>query len=199
MSAVWLLPIVTLVGEQFPLRCRYALLIIHIAAVASSTGGNIALAMQSNHRTLALVTSAFSLTMLVIGLSLALMIITIYLMRLIIHGAPGLDLILSVFVALGPLGQGGYSFLVNGQVMGQLVSIHFNDSASTIAGESIYIVCVCAAYLLWSMGVAWIVIACLSLYSRVGHNRIQVPFSVSYWGKEMNSTFRPNLTRLFLS
>ncbi|EIN11985.1 hypothetical protein PUNSTDRAFT_62362 [Punctularia strigosozonata HHB-11173 SS5] len=163
MTAVWLLPIVTLI-------------------VASSTGGNIALALLPNHHNLAVITSAFSFTMLAIGLSLALMLITIYLMRLCIHGAPDMDLILSVFVTLGPLGQGGYSLLVNGQIMGQTIVLPLGNNVSTAAGEAIYAVCVCGAYVLWSMGIAWILIACLSIYSRAARQRIRIPFSVAYWG-----------------
>jgi hypothetical protein len=37
------------------------------------------------------------------------MIFTIYLLRLIVHGPPDISLILSAFLILGPLGQGGFS------------------------------------------------------------------------------------------
>lgn len=82
MTAVWLLPVVTLV-------------------VASSTGGLVAKALISRSVTFALLTTAFSFVMVIIGLSLALMIITVYLLRLITYGTPDVTLILSSFIVLG--------------------------------------------------------------------------------------------------
>jgi tellurite resistance protein TehA-like permease len=85
MAAVWLLPVVTLV-------------------VASSTGGLIAKALHPHSVTFALLTTTFSLVMVIIGLSLALMMITVYLLRLITYGAPEFTLIVSVFIVLGRSG-----------------------------------------------------------------------------------------------
>lgn len=82
MTAVWLLPVVTLV-------------------VASSTGGLLAKALHPHSVTLALLTTTFSFVMVFIGLSLALMIITVYLLRLITYGTPDVTLILSAFIVVG--------------------------------------------------------------------------------------------------
>ena len=82
MTAVWLLPVVTLV-------------------VASSTGGLLAKALHPHSVASALLTTAFSFVMVLIGLSLALMIITVYLLRLITYGTPDITLILSAFIVLG--------------------------------------------------------------------------------------------------
>jgi len=82
MTAVWLLPVVTLI-------------------VASSTGGLMAKALHPHSTTLALLTTTFSLVMVLIGLSFALMIITVYLLRLITYGTPDITLILSAFIVLG--------------------------------------------------------------------------------------------------
>ena len=82
MTAVWLLPVVTLV-------------------VASSTGGLLAKALRPHSATSALVTTTFSFVMVLIGLSFALMIITVYLLRLITYGTPDITLILSSFIVLG--------------------------------------------------------------------------------------------------
>ncbi|KAI0081901.1 hypothetical protein K474DRAFT_1586835 [Panus rudis PR-1116 ss-1] len=163
MSAVWLLPVVTLI-------------------VASSTGGLLANALREHSHTLALVTTGFSLTMVIIGLSMALMIITIYLLRLIIHGPPDPSLILSAFVTLGPLGQGGFSLLVNGENLSHLIPLHIlNDfPQSETAGQMLFAGCFCGAYVLWSMGIAWILLAiCSILHVR---RSTQLPFSMSYWG-----------------
>jgi tellurite resistance protein TehA-like permease len=82
MTAVWLLPVVTLV-------------------VASSTGGLLAKALFPHSTTFALVTTTFSFVMVLIGLSLALMIIGIYLLRLITYGTLDAILILSAFIVVG--------------------------------------------------------------------------------------------------
>jgi len=82
MTAVWLLPVVTLV-------------------VASSTGGLLAKALHPHSVALALLTTTFSFVMVLIGLSFALMIITVYLLRLITYGTPDVTLILSAFIVLG--------------------------------------------------------------------------------------------------
>ncbi|KAI9572052.1 voltage-dependent anion channel, partial [Boletus coccyginus] len=90
MAAVWLIPVITLV-------------------VASSTGGLLSAALRSQSATLALLTTGVSFSTVIIGLSLAMMMTTVYLARLIVYGPPDANLILSAFVVLGPLGQGGYS------------------------------------------------------------------------------------------
>ncbi|KAJ7116509.1 voltage-dependent anion channel [Mycena epipterygia] len=154
ISALWLLPMVTLI-------------------VASATGSLLATSLVA-FPTCASLTTAVSFILLLMGLSLALMIITVYLMRLSIHGPLDADLILSSFIILGPLGQGGFSMLVNSQ---NLTALHLGASLSV---EVIQSVCFCVAWLLWSMGLIWLCIAFCSLYSVL--SRQSVPFSVAYWG-----------------
>ncbi|KAJ6570167.1 voltage-dependent anion channel [Mycena vulgaris] len=154
MSALWLLPVVTLI-------------------VASSTGGLLATALAA-HPTYVSLTTTVSFIMLIMGLSLALMIITVYLMRLAIHGPLDANLILSSFIILGPLGQGGFSMLVNSR---NLAKLHLGASLNTEVMQS---VCFCAAWVLWSMGLIWLCIAFCSIYSVL--RRQSVPFSVAYWG-----------------
>lgn len=163
MTAVWLLPIVTLI-------------------VASSSGGLLAEALKPHSHTLALLTSGFSLTMVIIGLSLAMMVITVYLLRLIIHGPPDPTLILSAFLVLGPLGQGGFSLLVNGQLLSELLPLHVGTDfpAAKLAGQMIFSCCFCGAYILFSMGISWILLACCSIGAVVRNTK--VPFSMAYWG-----------------
>lgn len=181
MTAVWLLPVVTLV-------------------VASSTGGLIAKALLPHSVTFALLTTAFSFVMVIIGLSLALMIITVYLLRLITYGTPDVTLILSSFIVLGqsmslhgtspiadppglgPLGQGGYSLLVNGENIAEILPLHLGSNFPFIdqAGQMIFAACFAGAFILWSMGIAWIALGVLSIFSVVRKGK--VPFSMAYWG-----------------
>ncbi len=163
MTAVWLLPVVTLI-------------------VASSTGGLLSNVIREHSHTLALVTAGFSFTMVIIGLSFAIMIITIYLLRLITSGPPDAGLILSAFVVLGPLGQGGFSLLVNGQDLSELIPLHIGADfpQSQLAGQMIFAGCFIGGYILWSMGFAWIIIACISIGHVARTNKL--PFSMAYWG-----------------
>ena len=181
MTAVWLLPVVTLV-------------------VASSTGGLVAKALHPHSVTFALITTTFSFVMVIIGLSLSLMIITVYLLRLITYGAPDVTLILSVFIVvgksrtfhgmspiadppgLGPLGQGGYSLLVNGENIAELLPLHFGNQFpfTDQVGQMIFAVCFAGSFVLWSMAIAWITLGVLSIFAVVRKGK--VPFSMAYWG-----------------
>ncbi|KAJ6544067.1 voltage-dependent anion channel [Mycena capillaripes] len=155
MSALWLLPVVTLI-------------------VASSTGGLLATAL-AHHPTFASLTTAVSFTMLLIGLSFGLMILTVYLMRLVVYGPPDSSVIFSSFIILGPLGQGGYSMLVNSKNLAQIPVL--SPSLSPAAIEA---VCFCAAWALWSVGLIWLCIGLCSIGSVAC--RESLPFSVAYWG-----------------
>ncbi|OJA17416.1 hypothetical protein AZE42_12136, partial [Rhizopogon vesiculosus] len=101
-TTLWLLPFITLI-------------------VASTTGGLLSTALKAQSTKFAILTASFSLTMAIIGLSLAFMITTIYFARLVIYGPPEKPHVLSAFVILGPLGQGGYSLLINGQNLSEIL------------------------------------------------------------------------------
>lgn len=165
MAAVWLLPVVPLV-------------------VASSTGGLLATALKQHSSTLSLVTTAFSFSMLAMGLAFALMMITIYLLRLIIRGVPDPGLVLSAFIVLGPLGQGGFSLLVNGTAISELLPLHVGSDfpQTALAGQMIFATCFCGAYALWSVGIAWVVVAVCSIYHVAVSRRIRLHFNMGYWG-----------------
>ncbi|KAH0827620.1 voltage-dependent anion channel [Lanmaoa asiatica] len=164
MAAVWLLPVVTLI-------------------VASSTGGLLSTALHPQSLTLALLTTGISFTMVTIGLTLAMMMITVYLARLIVYGPPDANLILSAFVVLGPLGQGGYSLLVNGANIAALLPVHNSGEfpMSSVSGQLLYSFCFCMSYILWSMGICWIFIAILSIFSVLKQSGTPC-FGLAYWG-----------------
>jgi len=164
MTALWLFPFITLV-------------------VASSTGGLISTALKAQSMKFAILTAFFSLTMVIIGLSLAFMIITIYLARLVICGPPEKPLVLSAFVVLGPLGQGGYSLLVNGQNISKILPLYVAGTFPEVAagGQMLFSFCFCGAYILWSMGICWIIISSYSIFS-VLKKEGKIPFSITYHG-----------------
>ncbi|KAI0759060.1 voltage-dependent anion channel [Fomes fomentarius] len=163
MTALWLLPIITLI-------------------VSSSSGGLVAHALIPHSPTAALVGTAFSLTMVLMGLSFALMVITIFFLRLVTSGPPEPALILSCFIVLGPLGQGGFSLLVNGQNLSELLPLHIGSEFPSIAlaGQMLFAGCFLGAYVLFSMGMAWTILSIIAtLHVRA---RAPLPFSLAYWG-----------------
>ncbi|OJJ50097.1 hypothetical protein ASPZODRAFT_128703 [Penicilliopsis zonata CBS 506.65] len=87
MTAVWLLPIVSCV-------------------VAAASGAIVADVLPNSQ--LALGTIVASFVLWGIGVPLAFMVVTIYLHRLMLHKLPPKAAIVSVFLPLGPLGQGGF-------------------------------------------------------------------------------------------
>lgn len=48
------------------------------------------------------------------------------------------------------------------------------------AGDMVFAGCFLGSYVLWSMGIAWILMALTSIFSVV--RKSKVPFSMAYWG-----------------
>ena len=180
MSSVWLLPVVTLI-------------------VTSSSGGILAQAIQPLSSSRALLTTTFSVFLVSIGLSLALMILTIYFYRVILHGPPRGANVISTFVPLGPTGQAGFSMILIGENLKELLPIANSASpfmSNTNAGEIIYTVCVCIAFVLWSLATMWLVFALLSIQSVV--RRMRFPFRIPFWGMIFpNVSSFPNIAHVY--
>jgi tellurite resistance protein TehA-like permease len=164
MTSVWLLPVVTLI-------------------VASAAGGELALALHPYSVTSALTTLAFAAFMVSVGLTLAFIILTIYFHRLILHGFPPYVNIVSSFIPLGPMGQAGFSILLIGQSMKELLPVSGSSSpflSSSQAGEIVFAVSVCASYFLWALATMWLVYALLGMQHIL--RRARIPFKLSFWG-----------------
>ncbi|KAL0581890.1 Plasma membrane sulfite pump involved in sulfite metabolism [Marasmius crinis-equi] len=164
MTAAWLLPVVTLI-------------------VASSTGGVLAPALHAYSPSKALLTQTFSICMVTIGLSLAMMLLTVYMMRLIIYGLPPGATIISVFLPLGPTGQAGFSILIAGQYYKSTLPLDYGSSTilrSSSTGQTIDVICMCIAFILWSLSTMWVIFALLGVQQVVRGTRI--PFRVPFWG-----------------
>ncbi|KAG5645204.1 hypothetical protein DXG03_006722 [Asterophora parasitica] len=183
MTAAWLLPVVTL-------------------TVAASSGGVLARALQAYSPVNALITITVAVFLVTVGLTLALMIITIYLLRLIVHGLPPGYKILSVFLPLGPTAQSGYAILLIGQNFKALLPLDHGSSGfltSERTGETIHVVCVCVAFLLWSLAVMCIMFALLGTLEAA--RRTRFPFMLQFWGlvfpNGVFANFTINLARTF--
>lgn len=157
---VWMVPVITLI-------------------TMSASGGLFTRSLLPHSRMLAILSVSVSVTMLAIGLSFTMMLTTAFLLRLYLHGPLDATVVLTTFTTLTPLGQGGYSILMNGQDIADLFATPAaSGSQSQLGGTVVYSGCICGAYLLWSMGVAWIAVSCISI-CRCARQLPQ--FSITHW------------------
>lgn len=175
LTAVWLLPVVTLI-------------------VASSSGGVLAQAIIKYSPYHALITLTVSAFMVAVGLCLAMMILTMYLLRLIVYGVPQNATVISTFIPLGPMGQGGYSILLLGQGFRSVLPLQ-NDSqvlSDRRTGDIINVLCVCVAFVLWALATMWLMYALLAMQEVLRKGLF--PFKLTVWGLIFPNGVYANLT-----
>jgi len=150
MTAVWLLPVVSTI-------------------VAAASGGIIANALQNHQH--ALWTLITSYILWGTGVPLAMVILVMYFHRLTVHHLPPREVIVSVFLPLGPLGQGGFAIMQLGKVAWKL----FPETGSLEAkgsGEILYVVGFGLALIMWGYGLVWLFFALASI------SRSKFPFNM---------------------
>jgi tellurite resistance protein TehA-like permease len=85
--------------------------------------------------------------------------------------------IVSVFLPLGPLGQGGFAIMQLGKVASTLFPISGTlQSGSTNSREMLYVVGWLAATIMWGFGLVWLFFAAASI------SRSRFPFNMGWWG-----------------
>ncbi|KAI1296030.1 sulfite efflux pump SSU1 [Xylaria venustula] len=153
MTAGWLLPIVAPI-------------------VAAATGSAVASVLDPSR---ALVVILTSYAILGTGLPTALAVIVIYLMRLTTKKLPPAEHMISTFLPLGPLGQGGFAAQKLGEQALRVFPITHTLSKIGQAGEILYAIGFLTAIILWGFGLVWLFFAVLSV------TRQRVPFSLGWW------------------
>ncbi|RAL11934.1 TDT family transporter [Aspergillus homomorphus CBS 101889] len=154
MTAVWLLPIVSCI-------------------VAASSGAIVAGVLPNAQH--ALWTVIVSYILWGIGLPLALMVMVIYLQRLTLHKIPPKAVIVSVFLPLGPLGQGGFGIMKLGSAAQTIFpQTHTLESE---AGPIFYTMGFLVGLILWAFGLVWLFLAIAS----IARCR-KFPFNIGWWG-----------------
>ncbi|EKM54241.1 uncharacterized protein PHACADRAFT_146002 [Phanerochaete carnosa HHB-10118-sp] len=160
LRPVWMVPIITLISM-------------------SASGGLFARSLLPHSHLMAILSASVSATMLAIGLSFTMMLTTAFLLRLFLHGPLDATVVLTTFTTLTPLGQGGFSMLISGKNIADILAQPPAPAPSSqLAGAVVYSICICGAYVLWSMGLAWIAIACFSICRRA---RDLPQFSITHW------------------
>lgn len=153
MTAAWLLPIVPPI-------------------VAAASGSTVAAALPQPHHALWTILTSYILWGT--GVPLSLMVMAIYFHRLIIHRLPPQEVIVSVFLPIGPFGQGGYGMMTLGKLA--LDVFPKTGTLHPMAGEIFYVVGFGLAMVMWGFGLIWLFFAVAS----VGRGRF--PFNMSWWG-----------------
>ncbi|CRL25728.1 C4-dicarboxylate transporter/malic acid transport protein [Penicillium camemberti] len=153
MAAPWLLPIVACV-------------------VAAASGAIVADVLP--HPQYALGTLIASFVLWGIGVPLALMVMVIYLMRLMLHKLPPKAVIVSTFLPLGPLGQGGFGILKLGSVAQKVFPQ--THALGPESGNAFYYAGFLIGILLWAFGLVWLFFAMASVLKTR-----RFPFSLGWW------------------
>ncbi|KAG9770944.1 putative C4-dicarboxylate transporter/malic acid transport protein, partial [Aureobasidium melanogenum] len=153
MTAAWLLPIVATI-------------------VAAASGGIVAEVLPNpQHQLWTIVTSYVLWGM---GFPLAMAVLVMYFHRLTIHRLPPREVIVSVFLPLGPLGQGSFGLMQLGKVCAQ--AFPKTQNLGSHSGQVIYTVSIVCAIIIWGYGCVWLFFALASI------TRSKFPFNMGWWG-----------------
>ncbi|KAK3669146.1 Plasma membrane sulfite pump involved in sulfite metabolism [Recurvomyces mirabilis] len=157
VTAAWLLPIVSTI-------------------VAAATGSIVAAIMP--HPQLQLITIITSYILWGKGVSLAMVVLVCYFLRLTTQRLPPKEVIVSVFLPLGPLGQGGFCIQNLGSVARQVFRETDTLPLSMVyAGDILYIVGFMIGMVMWAFGLVWFFFALATIW-----HTPKFPFNLGWWG-----------------
>lgn len=153
---------------------------------AAATGSTIATALaNAGYPTYAFTIVIVSYMVLGVGLPLALLILVLYFQRLLLFKQPPREVIISVFLPLGPCGQGGEALLHLGQVAYQLFPTISSVPGTGVAqlslpvGQSLFGAGLLGALMLWALGIWWLFLAVATLISELRRGRLR--FNMGWW------------------
>ncbi|KYK59462.1 hypothetical protein DCS_00592 [Drechmeria coniospora] len=147
--------------------------------VAAATGGIVAEALpDSGH---ALMTIVVSYVLWGIGEMLSGCVLALYFHRLTVHSLPPRDVIVSVFLPVGPLGQGGFAIQQLGKVALEVfpkTSMFASAGLEASRGaEILYVLGVFLGLVMWGFALVWVAFAVISLATTQSF-----PFNMGWWG-----------------
>lgn len=155
MTAAWLLPIVATI-------------------VAAATGAIVANVLPDDQHAIWTVTIGYILWGC--GVPLAMFVMVIYFHRLTLHHLPPREVIVSVFLPLGPLGQGAFGIMQLGKDSLKLFEHNNYIPAAPAAGQILYTGGLMLALIMWGFGLVWLFFAMASI------SRTRFPFNLGWWG-----------------
>ncbi|KAJ4270344.1 Plasma membrane sulfite pump involved in sulfite metabolism [Fusarium torreyae] len=146
------------------------------AVVAAATGGIVAEVLPNHNHALTTVITSYVLWG--IGESFSACVLALYFHRLTIHSIPPKEVIVSVFLPIGPLGQGGYGIQQLGKVAMHLIpKTHAFGEVTARAGEMLYVLGVFLAIVMWGFALVWLSFALISIATMPN-----LPFNMGWWG-----------------
>lgn len=154
VTPFWLLPIVSTI-------------------ICAATGGMVAGALPSP--THALWTLIVSYILWGIGIPLALFTLALYYHRLTLHSIPPPAVLSSIFLPLGPLGEGGFGIMQLGAVSRTVFPLTETLSLVSDAGDIFFVFGFFAALLMWGFGLAWL------FWGAMACSRTRPPFNMGWW------------------
>jgi len=151
VSAAWLLPIVS-------------------SVVAAASGGIVASALMPFDPVLARSTVIVSYVVWGTGVPLACFIITLWIYRTAVGGVPAPGALPSLFLPLGPCGQGSFGIVLLGRTVRDLAYTHGIGFAILPAGvtdntsilrmaDAVYVGGLVTGLVLWGLGLCWYTLA----------------------------------------
>ncbi|KAM3515777.1 hypothetical protein MY11210_000548 [Beauveria gryllotalpidicola] len=155
--------------------------------VAAATGGIVAEVLPDPGR--AYTTLVASYVLWGIGEALSACVLALYFHRLTVHDLPPRDVIVSVFLPVGPLGQGGFGIQQLGKValrrLPETTTTAFAPAGtgagagldSARAAEILYVLGVFLALVMWGFALLWVSFALISLATTA-----RFPFNMGWWG-----------------
>ncbi|CAE6448168.1 unnamed protein product [Rhizoctonia solani] len=120
-----------------------------------------------------------------IGTSLALMILALYLQRLAFHHLPATDMIVTVFLPLGPTGQSGVALCNLGRLAVSLQPYFHSRpglEALALAVHGVYALGIVGALCLMGLGLWYWAVAVLAFGSRMRGGEVKPEFNMGWWG-----------------
>ncbi|TYJ51460.1 hypothetical protein B9479_007972 [Cryptococcus floricola] len=174
MAAIWLLPIVSCV-------------------VAAASGGVVSDAIMPYTPQLARSTIIVAYIIYGIGVPLAMFVITIFLHRTIVYGLPAPAALTTLYLPLGPCGQGSFGMVVLGKTVRKLayeydigftvapsgaLSSAIASGAMRRVADAIYAGGIITSLILWGLGFCWYLFATTSLIDHWWHE------DRSYFGRQ---------------
>ncbi|KND93087.1 Sulfite efflux pump SSU1 [Tolypocladium ophioglossoides CBS 100239] len=149
------------------------------AIVAAATGGIVAEALPDHGHALATLVASYVLWG--IGETLAGCVLALYFHRLTVHSLPPREVIVSVFLPVGPLGQGGFAIQQLGKVALKLLPATGMFRAAGLdparGAEVLYVLGVFLGLIMWGFALLWVSFALISLATTQSF-----PFNMGWWG-----------------
>ncbi|CAO1621555.1 unnamed protein product [Parajaminaea phylloscopi] len=155
-------------------------LFLSIAAtvISAATGSTVAAVLPTDR---AYVVAIASYVVLGTGLLPCLGFMSLHLLRTSVHGLPDKLAIISMFLPLGPCGQGGLALLQLSSVIRMVAHSRSNSAGTFLAATSaIEGLSIIGALSLWGTGLFWFWAAAIGVAYTAAHSGLK--FNIGYWG-----------------